>query len=112
MATKRKEPPPKPSRAEIERYLEIEAERKALGRQSSDLKKEQDEIGAKLLDFVREEGGKLRAVVRCDHRLAIKLQNGSVSWKSEFVRVAGKDEAERIAASQPQKEDLLVERVE
>lgn len=95
---------------DIESYLEIEDQRLALGRQQRDLEKQAAPLKKKLMDFVRAKGGKAMAVTRSGFRLAIELVTGSVSWKPEFIRVAGQDAADEISANCPKRESLRVER--
>lgn len=96
------------TKAMIQEYLELEEERKRLDRDARALAKKASAIAAKLLTFVKVHGGKERSVVRSGYRLAIDLAPGYPSWKQEFVRVAGLDEANRISAEQPKREVLSI----
>lgn len=95
------------TRATIEEYLALDAQRKALSRQSSDLKKRQDEIEEQLKAFVRDSGE--RSVKRSGFVLALTTEKGSVSWKGEFVKLAGQERAEELIAAAPTKEGFTVE---
>jgi hypothetical protein len=96
---------------DIETYLSLEEERLELGRKARDLEKKAEPLKKKLKEFVRIKGGKALSTVRSGFRLALELVNGSVSWKPEFIRVAGQDAADEIIAACPKRESLSVERV-
>ena len=98
------------TKAEIDRYFELEEERKALARQSKDLQALQDALYEKMFAAVQVKGGDERALVTCGYRLAIVQKNGTVAWKQEFVKAAGSAAAEALIASAPKKDELLVER--
>lgn len=95
----------------IDEFLSLEKQRLEKQREADALKRQAEPIKEKLLAYVRAKGGKGLTVLRSGFRLAIKLVNGSPSWKSEFIRVAGPIEAAKVAANPPQRESLEVERV-
>ena len=95
------------TRKTIEAYLELDAQRKALSRQASDLKKKQDELEEQLKTFVRESGE--RTVKRSGYVLSLTTEKGSVAWKGEFVKLAGQQRAEELIAAAPTKEGFSVE---
>jgi hypothetical protein len=102
-------PPPRVNREDIEAWLALDERRKSLNRQSEQLEKEQKAIGARLVAYVRaKEPDKLRKVTN-GFLVAIKMVKGGVSWKPEFVRVAGAAAAEQLIAAAPQRESLVVE---
>lgn len=94
------------TRAELDRYVQIDAERKRLNREADLLKAQQEELGNKLRQFCRVQGGDALSVERSGYRLSISHVKGSVAWKQEFVRVAGVEAAERIAIAAPLREQL------
>jgi len=98
-----------PSKKELEAYFRLDQQRLALNRRAKDIEKVQAALEQKFLEYVREEGGPERATTRCGYRLAIINKPGSVSWVTEFLRVAGEKEAERLRAAAPPKEVLVVE---
>jgi len=104
--------PVKISRKDVERYVELEAERKELSRRSADLKKTQDEIGQRLTAYLKAEAGKVGAAVKFGYRLALKARQIAVQWKKEFIRVAGQDEADRLSADAGTSHSLEVRRLE
>ncbi len=101
---------PRVTKKLIEEHQELEARRKALSREASDLRKQQDAIEEALVALVREEGGKARSVKKCGYVLAMHDASGSVGWKQEFVKVAGIDAAEELIAAAPKREVLSVEK--
>ena len=98
-----------PKRAELARYFELEAERKSLQRQAKDLEKLQAELEEKFTAYVLAEGGPERALMRCGYRLAIDSKPGSVSWKGEFLKLAGPERAEELVQAAPSKDVLVIE---
>jgi len=96
---------------EISEFLSLEEERRRLNRLAADLEKKAKPIKEKILQFVRTTGGKSRSVVSCGHVLAIITRAGTVTWKDEFIRVAGEDEAEKLRSAVPPTEMLSVEKV-
>ncbi|HYG26643.1 MAG TPA: hypothetical protein VD906_07040 [Caulobacteraceae bacterium] len=101
---------PNVNKNDIERWLELDALRKAKTREASDLKKEQDAIGEKLWTFIEVKGGKARSVERSGYVLAICTAKGSVAWKEEFVKLKGTEAAEEISAAAEPREYLSVEK--
>lgn len=97
------------TKALIQEFLSLEERRKALNREAADLAKQSAAIAEKLTTFVAVNGGKERSVVRSGYRLSIKLTNGFVPWKQEFIRVAGQDEANRLSRECPKREVLAVD---
>ena len=96
---------------DIEAYVALEAERLEHQRKAEDLKKQAEPYKAKLLEFVRAKGGKALSITRSRFLLAIKLVAGSVSWKPEFIKVAGQEAADEISKNCPKRESLCVERL-
>jgi hypothetical protein len=98
-----------PTRAELERYFELDQQRLALQRQAKDLEKLQEELRQRFLLHVRETAGPERALTRCGYRLAINQVNGRVEWKTEFMRVAGVEAAEELIEAAPKVDKLVIE---
>lgn len=96
--------------ADFERYHALDEERKELQRKVRDLEKLQEEYEEKFFAYVRAKGGKERTVIRSGYRLSINDKVCSVSWKNEFVKVAGIAVANEITKSQPTKEVISVTR--
>lgn len=97
------------SSKDLARYFELEEQRASLARQSKDLGKLQDELEEKFVAWVKANGGPEQACLRCGYKLAILAKAGSVSWKTEFMKVAGAERAEELVQSAPKKEVLVVE---
>src|SRR5262245_34004644 len=98
------EPTPRPTREELDRWEELEKQRLALNRQAKDVGDLQAAIEEKVAAYVRENGGRGRVCVVCDHRLALELRAGRVDWKGAYVNLAGADEAEKLRKAAPQTE--------
>jgi hypothetical protein len=94
-----------PSRAEIEEFLEREEQRKNLNRERANAP-----LKEKFKAYAAAEGGKEKSVDRCGYTIALKTKNGQIAWKSEFIRVAGPEEAARVSANPPQVEFLAIEK--
>lgn len=99
------------TKKEIEAYLDLHERRKALQRQARDLDKQAELIEEKLMEYVAAEGGAERSVRSCGFVLAIQTARGSVSWKQEFIAVAGEKKAESLIAAAPPRDVLSVERI-
>lgn len=93
---------------EIQRYLDLEAERLDLQRQARDKERLAAELKTKMEAWVRDSGKGTRTH-SAGFVLAIKTKAGTVSWADEFVRIAGEAEAQRLRAEAPPKEYLTVE---
>lgn len=98
-------------RDELENWFDLHDQRRALERQASDLKKQADRIEPKIWAFIKKHGGRARAVSKWGFNLAVRVARASVSWKSEFIAVAGQEKADEVAAAAGDKESLSVERV-
>ncbi|MDX1963916.1 MAG: hypothetical protein SFX18_12240 [Pirellulales bacterium] len=96
------------TRAQIERYFKLEAKRKELQRQASDLGKQVEEIENELIEYVEQNGGEARSVTTCGHVLAIVQKAGTVQWKPEFIRVAGQRAADQIIAAAPPRDAFSI----
>lgn len=94
---------------DLKKLWELDQRRKALDRESSSIKKQQDLI----TDAVK-------AALAADDRTEVKrgdyraeLRDGQIcpKWKEEFVRVAGAEAASEIQASTPPTKKLSVFRI-
>lgn len=99
-------------RDDVERYYELNEQRKNLERQAENIEREQKLIKAKIIAFIKDQGGKSLAVAKWGFRLAINLWAGTVKWKDEFIRVASAEEATQLSDAAPKQERLSVEKVE
>lgn len=100
------------TREDCEQFESLNETRLSLERQARALQKQLAVISEKLLAFTKENGGKLRTVKQFGFLLAVQLKSSSPSWKDEFIRVAGLEEAERVAAeaAKTMRESLSLQR--
>lgn len=98
------------TKREIEEYLADEERRRELSAQARTLGKKSELFEARLEELIKQEGGKKRRLNHVGFLLALTTAKGSVSWKNEFIRVAGAEEADKVAAAAPAKDVLVVER--
>lgn len=92
---------------DVKLYLRLEAERKSLQRRASDLEKRAKKLARQMLAYIRYWGGKKKACIRSGYIMRIDLVDGQISWKQEFIRVAGQTSADRVKP--PRRERLSVE---
>jgi hypothetical protein len=97
------------TKADIEAYLALHEERLSLQRQARDKEREAEELEQKIWAWVDAKGGDARSCERSGFVLAIKTRAGSVQWKTEFIRVAGAEEAEKLTSAAPPREFLSIE---
>lgn len=98
----KKTAPPTISKEQCEQYESLNETRLSLQRQARTLQGQLDKIEEKLLAFVRENGekhGKGRISKKFGFVLGLELKSCAPSWKDEFIRVAGLEEAEQVAAA-------------
>lgn len=105
-----KEEAPNLTRAEIEEFLKAEEDRRAANRLADDIERKAAPLKARIKKFIELKGGKAKRVERSGYLLSLKQQNGQIAWKNEFLRVAGEEEAARVAANPPQVEKLSIEK--
>lgn len=86
------------TREQCESYESLNETRLSLQRQARTLQRQLDQIEIDLLAYTKENGGKLRTVKEFGFILSVEWKASSPSWKDEFIKVAGLEEAERIAA--------------
>src|SRR5437868_2410138 len=95
-----------PTKAEIERYLAREEERKALNRQADAIETESKLFRERLRTLIEEQGGSKQRLVHRGFLLGIDFVKGTPAWKTHFIRVAGADEAAKVSAEAPLREVL------
>ena len=95
---------------DIERYLQLEEERRELNRLAKAKGDLAAEIEEKIEAFARANGGSDLTVERSGFILAIKTKAGTVAWKHEFIKLTSEEEAERLKGLCPRVEFLSVER--
>lgn len=96
----------------LDAFVKIEDERKKLNQRVTVLEKEAALHKEKFLEQVRAHGGPAKMLVAYGHRFTIHSKAKTVSWKDEFVRVAGADAALQVVGKQPKRESLDVEPLE
>jgi hypothetical protein len=96
------------TREDLDSFWALDERRRELQRQDDALEREAKPLKERFLAHVRAKGGDARAVVTCGFCLAIKLADGSVRWKDEFVKLAGADAAAELQGAVPQRESLSV----
>jgi hypothetical protein len=100
------------TRADIEKYLAIEDQRRELGRQMYLLTKQANAIEDKLEAYVLAKAPtKSRTIERSGYRLSIVEKAGAVSWKTAFVDVAGQAKADELVAAAPPRDELAIEKL-
>lgn len=86
------------TREQCESYESLNETRLSLQRQARTLQRQLNRIETKLVAYTKENGGKLRTVKEFGFILSLEWKGSSPSWKDEFIRVAGLEEAEKVAA--------------
>jgi hypothetical protein len=99
------------NKEQLEEWFRLHEERRALQRQAADLEKQADRIEPKIWAFIKKHGGRNRALSKWGFNLAVKLVKASVSWKAEFLAIAGPEKAAEVAAAVGTRESLSVELV-
>lgn len=108
MAKSSKAQVPHVTKRDIQEFLDLEEQARSLKRQAKAIEKKAELIEKTLFAFVRANGGKERSVLRSGFVLAITDSRCSVTWKNEFIRVAGDKAAEALIEAAPKKEKLTV----
>lgn len=109
--SKSPDPPAKCGRKEIERYLALRQERLDLESQARSNATEERELAAQIMRYAIANGGKARSLTRCGHRLSVIEKPGSVAWQSEFRKVVGAEEVQRLKDAAPPRDVLQVEAI-
>lgn len=105
------------TKKQLDEYTELDAERLRLNRQARILLSRINSIEAKLVEYVRmhgeKKGKKLTTLTKFDFLLSLKMKPCNPSWRDEFIRVAGVDQAEEVArkAAKTLKESFELEKV-
>lgn len=111
MAKLSKSPAEKPrdiKRVDIDEYKRLGEERRELNRQAAALEKREKALERDITAYVLEKAGKVRSLDRCGHRLSVEEVAGTVSWQSEFEKLRGQAEVERLKAAAPKRDKLRV----
>lgn len=111
MAKLSKTPAEKPRaimRVDIDEYKRLQAERRELERQAAALGRQEKALAADITAYILDKAGKTRSVDRCGHRLSLLEVAGSVSWQSEFAKLQGQAEVERLKREAPTRDKLEV----
>lgn len=96
-------------KSELLRFIELDTERLALGRQVTAIEKEMAGIKPKIMELVRTEGAK-GALTKWGYNLLIKMVRNAVKWKDEFIKLTSADQAAALAEEQSEYEKLVVEK--
>lgn len=95
--------------ADLLRLEEINAEVKDLASKADALKREAKAIEAKAAEDLKSTDKD--TAKRGEFLLSWIEKNGSVSWKSEFVKVAGADAAKKLSDDAPKSKALQITRL-
>lgn len=85
---------PKITRKDLDRYWQLEEQRKALEQQARTLKAAAKALEDQFKQALEEAG--IREHVVADYRVALVEGRPSVSWKTQFIRVAGAEAAQKL----------------
>lgn len=96
----------KVTREELWRFLELETKRKEVDRQSRNLAREISQLKTHFEQCMRDDDKE--SVVRYGFRLTFVDGRPKVSWKDEFIRVAGAEAADDVLADAPRPPKLEV----
>ena len=96
----------KPTKAQLQRYVELRAKKRELDAQVRAIESEMyttHELCMEYLEAKRTKSAKL-------HRFTLSLADGQsiVKWKDEFIRVSSAEEAAKISAAAPRAQRLEV----
>jgi hypothetical protein len=97
-----------PTKAQVEQFLDLEARRLEMARAAKDLRDESRILEEHFQEWVEQEtdGRAVKSVAKFGLNFALVDGAKSISWKSEFIRLAGDNaeaevEAVRDAAVAP-----------
>lgn len=96
----------KPKAAELARYCELRERKRKLESEARGLESEINQLSDLAMSYL-EEIDKTAATVH-GYRVATQEGNASISWKDEFVRVAGSDAVVIITANAPRPTKLTI----
>jgi len=92
--------------AQLDRWRQIEAQRKDLAAKVKALDTEAKQIAKAASDDLAATGK--QSAKRGDYLLTWKMGRASVAWKGEFIRVAGAEAAEKLANEAPPTRSLQI----
>lgn len=93
-------------------YLTLIENRKAVERVGRMLKGQEEDQTVILFATVIERGGPEKCLIEAGHRLTIQSEAGNVSWREEFVKIAGEAKATELMNAAPKRLKLHVEPVD
>lgn len=96
----------KPRKLDLARYCDLRERKKKLESEARSLETEINQLSDLTMSWL-EEIGKNAATIH-GYRVTIEEGRAYVSWKDEFVRLAGADNAASIAAAAPRPPRLSV----
>lgn len=96
----------KPTKAQLQRYVELRAKKRELDAQVSAIEKELYPTHELILEYLEEKNVTAAKL----HRFQLSLTEGQsiVKWKDEFIRVSSAEEAAKISAAAPRAQRLEV----
>lgn len=100
------------TKRELSDYLVDIETRKAVERAGRMLKKTEDDRTARFTAEVIERGGPEKCLIEAGHRLTLQSEDGTVSWREEFVKIAGEQAATALMNDAPKRLKLHVEPLE
>ena len=97
-----------PTESMVKEMNKLRDRRLALQRQIDIIKRREDRIKGDLMEHVTAHGGKKKRVSLGSFVLSLVPGRVSVSWKNEFIRVAGTEEAEKVSSEAKPKDKLEI----
>src|SRR5690606_34982021 len=99
-----------PTAEEIQEYLELEEQRKALAREADAIAKQTSETRERILAFVKEKAGKRKSKSITHEGFLLAIVNGkrNVKWKDAFIAALGPEAAAEVQENTPASEVLEV----
>ncbi|MFO0939832.1 MAG: hypothetical protein U0930_03615 [Pirellulales bacterium] len=96
----------KPTKAQLERFVELRAKKRELDAQIRAIESEMYTVHEACVEYLEDKGVASAKL----HRFTISLNDGQtiVKWKDEFIAVAGAEKAAEISASAPRAKRLEV----
>jgi len=98
-----------PTLESLHKFVALEERRRELGRQVSDIEKEQEDLREQFTHYVHEVGGSDRTTMRHEFRLTLIDKASQVSWAKAYIALAGAEAAEKLRKAAPKKESLIVD---
>jgi len=97
------------TREELDEFYHHEKDRLALQRRAEDLGAANKSLRERILEYVREHGGRDRTTVCHGYVLAIKTRSGFPAYKEAYLKLAGPDAVEELRKQTPPTESLSME---